>query len=70
MNIREINYGRVFVLSLFENIHPLIAQSNNDYGAGIVARRMLWYESPYIWIGAALIFMGILFLFIRRNERN
>ena len=70
MNIREIKYGKLFVLLLFGNIHPLIAQSNNDYGAGVVARRILWYESPYIWIGAAMVFMGILFLFIKRNERN
>ena len=70
MNERKTRYGKLFVLLITVDFYSGPALGNYDYGAGIVVRRMLWYESPYMWVGAALLFLGLLILFIRRNEEN
>lgn len=66
----KTRYGKLFFLLILVDLNPKPAHCNYDYGAGTVARRLLCYESPYISVVAALLFLGVLILFIRRNEED
>lgn len=66
---REVKYGKIFVLLLLTKIDQLAAQGLGDYSTGVVTKRLCWYELPYVWVGAAFVFLGFLIFIIRRNER-
>ena len=63
-----------FVAVLFGTLGGKVLFAGDDQqGGGIdfaLRRDVLWYEQPWVWVAAACLFLFLLVVTLKRNERQ
>jgi hypothetical protein len=59
----------IFSLLFFSTV-IVMAENRSDGGTNVITTNVTWYDSPWIWVSAAALFLLVLVVVLRIGTRR